>query len=73
MKADPVVDPTGCGDAYRAGLLHALDQGWSVEAGAHLGAVMGALKVSRAGPQSIEEDRADILERFERESGQTPG
>ncbi len=73
VKAERVVDPTGCGDAYRGGLLYALERGLSVEAGARLGAVMGALKVARAGPQSIEEDLDAITERYQRESGSALG
>ena len=37
----PVVDPTGCGDAHRAGLLHGLTQGWSIYEAACLGSVLG--------------------------------
>jgi len=69
VKAEAVVDPTGCGDAYRAGLLSSLTAGGSVERGAQIGAVMGALKVARAGPQSIVEDRTAIGARFEHEFG----
>ena len=73
VRAETVVDPTGCGDAYRAGLLSSLAAGGSVEHGAHIGAVMGALKVARPGPQSIEEDGAAIGARFEREFGTALG
>jgi len=69
VTADTVVDPTGCGDAYRAGLLTSLTAGGSVERGAKIGAVMGALKVTRRGPQSIAEEFSDISARFEREFG----
>ena len=69
VKARAVVDPTGCGDAYRAGLLCSLAKGGSVERGARIGAVMGALKVAHGGPQSIPEDLAAIAARFEREFG----
>ena len=69
VEAESVVDPTGCGDAYRAGLLSSLTAGGSVERGAKIGAVMGALKVARRGPQSIVEDLCAIGARFEREFG----
>jgi len=68
-KANAVVDPTGCGDAYRAGVLYALLHGLPLADGARLGAVMGSLKVARSGPQSIEEDREGVRARFEREFG----
>jgi adenosine kinase len=69
VKAEAVVDPTGCGDAYRSGLLYALEHGLPLADGARLGAVMGALKIARSGPQSIVEDRDAVRACFEREFG----
>jgi len=69
VQAAKVTDPTGCGDAYRSGLLHALARGLSLETGARLGSLMGALKVSEAGPQSISMDCDAIASRFEAEFG----
>jgi adenosine kinase len=60
IKADRAVDPTGCGDAYRAGLLYALAHDLPLDLGARLGSLMGSLKVARQGPQSIELDLAEI-------------
>jgi adenosine kinase len=73
VKPEQVVDPTGCGDAYRAGILYALLEGLSLEHGARIGSLMGSLKVARAGPQSIELTSDEIRSRFEREFGQTLG
>ena len=56
VKAAQVVDPTGCGDSYRAGLLYGIANGLSLETGTRLGSLMGALKVARSGPQGIELD-----------------
>ncbi len=53
-----VVDPTGCGDAYRAALLYGLEQGWSLERCAALGSHMGAWKIAQRGPQNYVVDRA---------------
>ncbi len=47
-----VVDPTGCGDAWRGALLYGLEQGWSLERCAALGNRLGALKVAALGPQN---------------------
>ncbi|WP_313069705.1 carbohydrate kinase family protein [Melaminivora sp.] len=47
-----VVDPTGCGDAWRGGLLHGLAQGWPLARCAALGNRMGSLKVAQRGPQN---------------------
>jgi adenosine kinase len=69
VKAERVTDPTGCGDAYRSGLLYALSHGLSLETGTRLGSLMGALKVAGAGPQSIAHDFDGIAARFETEFG----
>jgi adenosine kinase len=51
-KTAAVVDPTGCGDAYRAGLLHGLMQGLDYETCGQIAAVMGALKIESRGTQN---------------------
>ena len=51
VAAEAVVDPTGCGDAFRGGLLFGLERGWSVERSVALGNRMGALKIAERGPQ----------------------
>ena len=52
VKAEAVVDPTGCGDAWRSALLFGLDQGWDLVRCAELGNKMGALKIASRGPQN---------------------
>ena len=47
-----VVDPTGCGDAWRGALLFGLEQGWSLVRCAELGNRVGALKIAQRGPQN---------------------
>ena len=51
VKAAAVVDPTGCGDAFRGGLLYGLERGWDLERSVDLGNRMGALKIEQRGPQ----------------------
>lgn len=51
-KPTALVDPTGCGDAWRAALLYGLERGWTLEACAQLGNRMGALKIAERGPQN---------------------
>ncbi|WP_374357614.1 carbohydrate kinase family protein [Chitinimonas sp.] len=51
-KAAAVVDPTGCGDAYRAGLLYGIEQGWDWEITGRLASLLGALKIAQHGPQN---------------------
>jgi adenosine kinase len=73
VKAARVVDPTGCGDAYRAGLLYALAKELPLLTGARLGSLLGSLKVERPGPQSIRIDLPSLRTRFEREFGSALG
>lgn len=56
------VDPTGCGDAFRGGLLWALEQGWTLSDAARMGNVIGARKIACAGPQNYHLTRAEALE-----------
>jgi adenosine kinase len=52
VRAREVVDPTGCGDAWRGALLFGLEQGWSLERCARLGNEVGAIKIASRGPQN---------------------
>lgn len=52
VKAQSVVDPTGCGDAWRGAFLFGLEKGWSLTKCAALGSRVGALKVASKGPQN---------------------
>jgi len=70
VKAEDAVDPTGCGDAYRAGLLYALANDLPVETGVRLGSLLGALKVARSGPQSIDLGLGEIRELYHGEYGE---
>jgi adenosine kinase len=47
-----VVDPTGCGDAYRAGLLHGLLHGLDWETTGRIASLMGTIKIETRGPQN---------------------
>ncbi|MGE8548706.1 carbohydrate kinase family protein [Alcaligenes sp. Marseille-Q7550] len=60
VPAAEVVDPTGCGDAHRAGLLYGLTKGWSFEEACSLGNLMGSIKIASNGPQNHEFKRSDI-------------
>jgi adenosine kinase len=72
VKAESVVDPTGCGDAYRAGLLYGIAQGWDWPSTGRLGSVMGALKIAHRGGQNHVTTREDIEARFKRAFGYSP-
>ena len=59
--ADAVVDPTGCGDAFRAGLLYGLERGWPLTRAAELGNRLGSLKIAHRGGQNHRFAPADML------------
>jgi adenosine kinase len=63
-KAATVVDPTGCGDAYRAGFLHGLLHGLDYETCGQIGSVMGALKIESRGTQNHRATRVEIERRL---------
>jgi adenosine kinase len=50
--AQAIIDPTGCGDAFRAGLLHGLDKGWDLVRSVQLGNKLGAIKIAHQGGQN---------------------
>ena len=54
VKAQAVVDPTGCGDAWRGALLFGLEQGWDLLKCAELGNRVGAIKIASRGPQNYQ-------------------
>lgn len=72
VPVETPVDPTGCGDAYRAGLLYGLAAGWSWLDAARLGSVMGALKVEHQGAQNHVVDRDAVAQRYETRWGSRP-
>jgi adenosine kinase len=63
-KPDALVDPTGCGDAYRAGLLHGMARDWGWQKSARLASVMGAIKIGHRGGQNHRPSRDDIAARY---------
>lgn len=60
VKADSIVDPTGCGDAYRAGLLYGISLGWDWITCGRLASTMGAIKIASRGGQNHAPTRAEI-------------
>ncbi len=72
VKAAGVVDPTGCGDAYRAGLLYGIARGWDWAATGRLGALLGAIKIAYRGAQNHPLARDEIESQFHRAFGYSP-
>ncbi len=69
VPAAQVCDPTGCGDAYRAGLLYAICHDLDLLTAARLGALMGALKVAEQGPQNHRFTPPELAEKFQQAFG----
>ena len=65
VKPERIEDPTGCGDAYRAGLLFGLERGWPPGDACRLGSVLGAVKIAEPGPQQHDFTPAQIAALFE--------
>lgn len=72
VKAEAVVDPTGCGDAYRAGLLYGIANGLEWPVTGRLASLMGAIKVASRGGQNHAPTRAEIADRFAAAFGRRP-
>jgi len=68
--ARSVVDPTGCGDAYRAGLLHGLLHGLPWEKTGRIASLMGSLKIESRGTQNHQFEPAQFRQRYESLFGQ---
>jgi adenosine kinase len=60
VKASQIVDPTGCGDAYRAGLLYGIARSWDWPTCGRLAATMGAIKIASRGGQNHAPTREEI-------------
>jgi adenosine kinase len=65
VKPRTVVDPTGCGDAYRAGLIHGLLQGLDWETTGRMASLMGSMKIESRGPQNHEFTKAEFDRRYQ--------
>ena len=72
VVASAVKDPTGCGDAYRAGLLLALAKGVPLLQGAQLGSVLGSIKIAVQGCQNHRPSLAEIRASYESHYGAWP-
>ena len=68
-QVSAVNDPTGCGDAYRAGLLYGLMNQLDWEVTGRIAALMGAIKVEQAGTQNHSFSQEEFMDRFESSFG----
>ena len=69
VAAQAVVDPTGCGDAFRAGLLFGIVNGYDWPTTGRLASLMGAIKVAHQGGQNHVVTADQIADRFAQEFG----
>ena len=68
VTVDKVVDPTGCGDAFRAGMLFGLTNGMDWATTGRLSSLMGAIKIAHQGGQNHALSRAEIEDASSRHS-----
>jgi adenosine kinase len=64
-----LVDPTGCGDAYRAGLLYGIGQGWDWDRTGRLASMLGSLKIASRGGQNHTVDRDALAAIYHKQYG----
>ncbi len=69
VPAERVVDPTACGDAYRAGLLFGRAGGHDWEVAGRMGSLLGSLQVGIAGAQNLKLDLDEFGAHYAREFG----
>lgn len=69
IYASSIVDATGCGDAFRSGLLYGLSEGWNLEKSCQLGNMLGGIKIGYIGGQNHIFDTIQLNEIGEKEYG----
>jgi adenosine kinase len=69
VPAEQIVDPTGCGDAFRAGLMYGLTNDMDWETTGRLASLMGSIKIASQGGQNHAPARVDIEEQFQKAFG----
>jgi adenosine kinase len=72
VKAAEIVDPTGCGDAFRAGLLYGIAAGMDWETTGRLASLLGSIKIARRGGQNHSFTRDEVAERYRQAFGTRP-
>ncbi|MEK7914703.1 carbohydrate kinase family protein [Burkholderia contaminans] len=65
VPAERISDPTGCGDAFRGGLLYGIEHGLDWATTGRLASLIGSIKIAHQGPQTYALTRAEIDARFE--------
>ncbi len=71
VPAQKIADPTGCGDAYRAGLLYGLTHGLSLPTTGRIASLLGSIKIEHHGTQNHSPDLAEIRRLYTAAFGET--
>ena len=72
VKPGQVVDPTGCGDAYRAGLLYGIAAGFDWPTTGRLASLLGSIKIASRGGQNHQFTRDEVAQRYKESFGARP-
>jgi adenosine kinase len=72
VKPEQLVDPTGCGDAYRAGLLYGLAAGLDWKVTGRLASLLGSIKIAQRGGQNHRFTRDEVAQRYHEAFGSRP-
>ena len=72
VKPAQLVDPTGCGDAYRAGLLYGIANDFDWPTTGRLASLLGSIKIAQRGAQNHQFTRDEISQRFREAFGRAP-
>ncbi|WP_019021826.1 MULTISPECIES: carbohydrate kinase family protein [unclassified Thioalkalivibrio] len=64
-----IKDPTGCGDAYRAGLLFGLEKGYDWETTGRIASLIGSIKIAHSGTQNHHFSAEEFADKFEKAFG----
>ena len=72
VRTGEIVDPTGCGDAYRAGLLYGIANKWDWQSTGQLASLMGSIKIASRGGQNHRIDPDDVAARYRSAFGELP-
>ena len=72
VRPEAIVDPTGCGDAYRAGLIYGLQNGLDWETTGRIASLMGSIKIAHSGTQHHRFTRDEFDSHFRAAFGRSP-
>jgi adenosine kinase len=64
VKPERILDPTGCGDAYRAGLLYGIAEGLDWPTTGRLASLLGSIKIASRGGQNHQLSREEVVQRY---------